>query len=172
YRYRNRQTMQNSMRFENAQKRHALNTLNPATLNWWKERDLTWLYGPWQSESRGPGEVSNRGSPDALSSLPSVHRKPIWKWKSTSAAILGGVQSQISLLQRADGLLRAQLETSTVVQQRESSTDPTANFSSFVRSATSTLPEGRKRYSFANSQPPTPCEIEHGRFNDQVQQIE
>ncbi|KIW89154.1 uncharacterized protein Z519_10006 [Cladophialophora bantiana CBS 173.52] len=96
-------------------------------MNWWKERDLTCL-SAHGSQNLGAW----RASPSGNGSPP-------------SAAIFGGFQSQGSLLQRADARLRAQSETSTVEQQRESLTDPTSNFSSYVRSAISTLPEGRKR---------------------------
>ena len=61
-----RQTMESSARLENAawrfwaQIRGTLKTTNPASLNWLKDHDITWLYGPFQSEHRGPGEDSER----------------------------------------------------------------------------------------------------------------
>ncbi|KAJ5458926.1 hypothetical protein N7530_010870 [Penicillium desertorum] len=84
----------NGVRLENASWRtwakakHNLKTISPESLNWLKDCDVTWLYGPLKSSVE--------------------HRKPILKKKTASEAILQRSLSQHTLLQHAGAILKAQ----------------------------------------------------------------
>lgn len=168
-----RQLMATSWRLENAawrfwaQKRDALKTVSPESLKWLKCCDITWLYGPLQTESRSAEEGSTRASPVSLGSLPSAHKNSILKWKSSSAAILEESQSQRSLVQQA-ALLKAKEETSVFEQRRASMSDPASSYSSHGR----TPPQSFQLYTFASYYPSAPLEIKHVSFYEVVGQVQ
>jgi len=94
-----RQTISNSVRLENAlwrtwvKAKHNLKTITPETLNWFKDCDMTWLYGPLQMDKKkatntSPSPINSGGSPLSHSSS-FMSKKPILKKKSALAAILG-----------------------------------------------------------------------------------
>src|SRR5690606_17823425 len=87
-----------------------LRTISPEKLNWMKDCDVTWLYGPLQTgrKQRRPAP-SQSPPPSGLSSSNSfMDRKPILKKRTASEAILQRSLSQHTLLKHAGAILQAQ----------------------------------------------------------------
>lgn len=109
----------NSERLENAswrtwmKARNNLRTISPESLNWLKDCDVTWLYGPLQ---QGPGSnpltSSNTYAPSSslskTNSLVSLIKKPILKKRSMSEVMLQRSLSNASLLKQAAAAVQAQ----------------------------------------------------------------
>lgn len=102
----------NGVRLENAswrtwaKSKYGLRTVSPETLNWLKDCDVTWLYGPLQTDSK-PNQKPP--PPSGLSSSGSfLDRKSILKKKTASEAILQRSLSQHTLLKHAGAILQAQ----------------------------------------------------------------
>ncbi|KAK7025167.1 DUF1752 domain-containing protein [Favolaschia claudopus] len=78
----------NGMRLENAswrtwwKQRNKLKTISPETLNWLKDSDVTWLYGPLHT-APDPTEVGKLSSAEDRLDLAAKH-KPILKHRSIS----------------------------------------------------------------------------------------
>ncbi|KAJ5466843.1 hypothetical protein N7475_004595 [Penicillium sp. IBT 31633x] len=103
----------NGVRLENASWRtwvkakHNLKTISPESLNWLKDCDVTWLYGPLKSSAERPTSLSP--PPSRLETPTSyLDRKPILKKKTASETILQRSLSQHTLLQHAGAILKAQ----------------------------------------------------------------
>ena len=146
-----RNVFPNSTRLENASWRtwakakNSLKTISPETLNWLKDCDVTWLYGPLQNDHKKPISAPDSPPPSRLSTSSSFlhNKKPILKKKSYSEAILQRSISSHSLLRHASAILQAQ----------ESS--PNAKRAGYER-ATSDFVIGP--YSVASSVLPTPVD--------------
>ncbi|KUL82830.1 hypothetical protein ZTR_09206 [Talaromyces verruculosus] len=102
----------NGVRLENAswrtwaKSKYGLRTVSPETLNWLKDCDVTWLYGPLQTDSKPDQKPP---PPSGLSSSNSfLDRKSILKKKTASEAILQRSLSQHTLLKHAGAILQAQ----------------------------------------------------------------
>ncbi|KAJ9196120.1 hypothetical protein DTO164E3_6417 [Paecilomyces variotii] len=101
----------NAVRLENASWRtwakakYKLRTVSPETLNWLKDCDVTWLYGPLQTENKQP-TVSSTGSRVGTP----ASFKSILKKKTASENILQRSLSQHVLLKHAGAILRAREE--------------------------------------------------------------
>jgi hypothetical protein len=76
-----RETLANHVRLENAlwrswmKNKNHLTTMPPEALNWFKDYDVTWLYGPHQTEGKRAQFMRNASSPlsclsDSASSIP------------------------------------------------------------------------------------------------------
>ncbi|KAF8553587.1 hypothetical protein OG21DRAFT_1463910 [Imleria badia] len=83
----------NGVRLENAswrtwwKQRNGLKTITPETLNWLKDSDVTWLYGPLHTADPTPKPSASAAAALDLSSSPSpalsgIVRKPILKHRS------------------------------------------------------------------------------------------
>ncbi|ESA44010.1 protein phosphatase type 1 complex subunit Hex2/Reg1 [Neurospora crassa OR74A] len=103
----------NSARLENAswrtwmKSKNNLGTVSPETLNWLKDCDVTWLYGPLQT---GPSIHSNTSSNDStrMSKTNSFAKKPILKKRSMSELMLQRSLSASSLVKQAAAAVQAQ----------------------------------------------------------------
>lgn len=102
----------NGVRLENAswrtwaKSKYGLRTVSPETLNWLKDCDVTWLYGPLQTDFK---QNQKPPPPSGLSSSNSfLDRKSILKKKTASEAILQRSLSQHTLLKHAGAILQAQ----------------------------------------------------------------
>ncbi|KAJ5159233.1 uncharacterized protein N7500_008884 [Penicillium coprophilum] len=103
----------NGVRLENASWRtwakakHNLRTISPESLNWLKDCDVTWLYGPLKSSIE---RTTSPSPPPSRLDTPNSYldRKPILKKKTASEAILQRSLSQHTLLQHAGAILKAQ----------------------------------------------------------------
>ncbi|KAK7421024.1 protein phosphatase regulator [Neonectria punicea] len=116
----------NSARLENASWRtwmkakNGLKTISPESLNWLKDCDVTWLYGPLQSGNRPIHDTQTDPSSVSLSktgSLINLHKKPILKKRSMSEVMLQRSLSTASLLKQATAAVQAQ-ETRGILRPR------------------------------------------------------
>ncbi|KAM0563930.1 hypothetical protein ACHAPJ_000138 [Fusarium lateritium] len=107
----------NSARLENASWRtwmkakNNLKTISPESLNWLKDCDVTWLYGPLQSGPKNVHHTHTEPSSVSLSktdSLVNMNKKPILKKRSMSEVMLQRSLSTASLLKQATAAVKAQ----------------------------------------------------------------
>ncbi|KAH7270360.1 uncharacterized protein BKA55DRAFT_497875 [Fusarium redolens] len=123
----------NSARLENASWRtwmkakNNLKTISPESLNWLKDCDVTWLYGPLQSGPKNLHPTHTEPSSVSLSkadSLVNLSKKPILKKRSMSEVMLQRSLSTASLLKQATAAVKAQ-ETRGILRPHlgRSSTD-------------------------------------------------
>ncbi|KAI0553757.1 hypothetical protein F4679DRAFT_435207 [Xylaria curta] len=110
----------NAPRLENASWRtwmkakYKLKTVSPETLNWLKDCDVTWLYGPLQTRQSTMLSNSPERSSSTLSRSDSfVHKKPILKKRSMSEIMLQRSISSSSLLKQAAAAVQAQQKGAT-----------------------------------------------------------
>ncbi|KAF1912440.1 hypothetical protein BDU57DRAFT_522710 [Ampelomyces quisqualis] len=156
-----------------------LKTVTPDSLNWLKDVDVTWLYGPMQPASNRFSSQQSSEPASRLSKTNSfIHgvKKPILKKRSMSEAMLQKSLSSSSLVQQAAESVQAQQTSGVTLDLRKprpiigratpdfptSSTmsrgnfwEPTDYFSSKSTSGLHTPSEGEKR---------------HIRFDDKVEQ--
>ncbi|GFP56298.1 uncharacterized protein C227.15 [Trichoderma asperellum] len=96
-----------------------LKTISPETLNWLKDYDVTWLYGPLQSgkhnaaNKTGPPSVSLSKSSslvnlDKMKDKMNSNKKPILKKRSMSEIMLQRSLSTASLVKQAAAAVHAQ----------------------------------------------------------------
>ncbi|PYI07425.1 hypothetical protein BO78DRAFT_92297 [Aspergillus sclerotiicarbonarius CBS 121057] len=110
-----RNVYDNGVRLENASWRTwaklklNLGTVSPEALNWLKDCDVTWLYGPLKTCARRE-KPSNGSPPPSCLETPTMYpdRKPILKKRTASETILQRSLSQHTLLQHAGAILKAQ----------------------------------------------------------------
>lgn len=177
----------NGTRLENASWRswmkakNQLKTVSPETLNWLKDCDVTWLYGPLQTNrSLIPSTGNSSPPPSRLSHSSSfMSKKPILKKKSASAAILERSRSQHSLLQRAGDIIRIQQSSPANGRPilRRGNSDfvlPRYTSSSVVNTPAEHETPGfsTHRTSFGFGEPPTPSECKHVLFDEEVRQVQ
>lgn len=118
----NRDEFGNSARLENASWRtwikakNNLKTVSPETLNWLKDCDVTWLYGPLltgkKTFSSAPPEEQATSSTGMSKSNSFIHsqskKKPILKKRSMSEVMLQKSISASSLIKQAAAAVQAQ----------------------------------------------------------------
>ncbi|GAP83461.2 putative hex2 protein [Rosellinia necatrix] len=105
----------NAPRLENASWRtwmkakYGLKTVSPETLNWLKDCDVTWLYGPLQTRqcTMFP-DGAEQGASMSSGSDSFIHKKPILKKRSMSEIMLQRSLSSSSLLKQAAAAVQAQ----------------------------------------------------------------
>ncbi|KAH7359020.1 protein phosphatase type 1 complex subunit Hex2/Reg1 [Plectosphaerella cucumerina] len=110
-----RSEVTNSARLENASWRtwvkakNNLKTVSPEALNWLKDCDVTWLYGPLQT---GGNALAEDGSPQNSAILSKndsfINKKPILKKRSMSEVMLQRSLSASSLVKTAAAAVQAQ----------------------------------------------------------------
>ncbi|OAA45526.1 HEX2 protein-like protein [Metarhizium rileyi] len=107
----------NSARLENAswrtwmKARNNLKTISPEELNWLKDCDVTWLYGPLQCGPKNVNPTGTEPSSVTLSktdSLINLTKKPILKKRSMSEVMLQRSLVSASLLKQATAAVQAQ----------------------------------------------------------------
>ncbi|KAK3362102.1 hypothetical protein B0T24DRAFT_104361 [Lasiosphaeria ovina] len=105
----------NSARLENAswrtwmKSKNKLSTVSPETLNWLKDCDVTWLYGPLQTGTANLHTKHMNPSSSRLSKSNSfVNKKPILKKRSMSEIMLQRSLSASSLVKQAAAAVQAQ----------------------------------------------------------------
>ena len=181
-----RKDINNCTRLENAswrtwtKSKNKLKTISPESLNWLKDCDVTWLYGPLQT---GPSHLLSTTTPppSRLSHSSSfINKKPILKKKSASAVILERSRSQHSLLQRAGEIIRVQ-QSSPALGGRPNFRRHTSGFSlaAYTDSSVANTPADTDgsdytgtRSSFAFPESQTPLDCKHVNFNDEVRQVQ
>ncbi|KHJ32332.1 putative protein phosphatase type 1 complex subunit hex2 reg1 [Erysiphe necator] len=112
-----RKSYSNAPRLENASWRswvkakYKLKTVSPETLNWLKDCDVTWLYGPLQTSTEPlcNAPYTSPASCNRLSKNNSfLNKKPILKKRSMSELMLQQSLSTSSLLKQAAAAVQAQ----------------------------------------------------------------
>ncbi|KAL8730661.1 MAG: hypothetical protein Q9166_003974 [cf. Caloplaca sp. 2 TL-2023] len=171
----------NSTRLENAswrtwaKSKNRLQTVSPETLNWMKDHDVTWLYGPLQTDAGRPLLPSSGPDTSGLSRSNSfASKKPILKKRSLSELMLRRSVSSSTLIQQATDALQAQqpgrrLRDRPVLEERAlsdfvTSSNPETPSSPSNEGGSSTLP------SSSTSGHQTPCTKRHIHFNNKVEQ--
>lgn len=177
-----RKTINNSVRLENAawrtwmKAKYSLRTITPESLNWLKDCDVTWLYGPLQVDTRKSLSGVHSPPPSHLSTSSSfLCKKPILKKKSASAAILERSRSQQSLLQRASEIIRVQQASPAHSRPSLRRTGTDFTLPSFTGSSVANTPAEHDTSStrtLSFPEPPTPSESKHVLFNEEVRQVQ
>ncbi|KAK0730497.1 hypothetical protein B0H67DRAFT_638994 [Lasiosphaeris hirsuta] len=104
----------NAARLENAswrtwmKSKNKLSTVSPETLNWLKDCDVTWLYGPLQTGSANLHPIHTDSNSGRLSKSNSFVKKPILKKRSMSEIMLQRSLSASSLVKQAAAAVQAQ----------------------------------------------------------------
>ncbi|KAK4212488.1 hypothetical protein QBC37DRAFT_287859 [Rhypophila decipiens] len=105
----------NSARLENAswrtwmKSKYKLSTVSPETLNWLKDCDVTWLYGPLQTGTASMNPIHTEMNSARLSKSSSfANKKPILKKRSMSELMLQRSLSASSLVKQAAAAVQAQ----------------------------------------------------------------
>ncbi|KAL9111963.1 MAG: hypothetical protein Q9227_003583 [Pyrenula ochraceoflavens] len=140
-----------------------------------KDCDVTWLYGPLQTEMKKPLSTTASPPPSRLSKTNSFSsKKPILKKKSASEAILQRSVSTHSLLRQAGAILQAQeMGTNRRPQLHRASSD----FSSlpFSRASSLETPTDGPIFSSLSSESSSgltsPSERRHIHFDNEVKQM-
>lgn len=93
-----------------AKSQFKLKTVSPETLNWLKDCDVTWLYGPLQPASN---RIASKHASEPASRLSKTnsflhHKKPILKKRSMSEVMLQNSLSASSLVKQAAAAVQAQ----------------------------------------------------------------
>ncbi|KAJ5684845.1 uncharacterized protein N7477_001190 [Penicillium maclennaniae] len=167
----------NGVRLENASWRtwakakHNLGTISPETLNWLKDCDVTWLYGPLKTSSSTDDSASDVSPPPSRLDTPNSYmdRKPILKKKTASEAMLQRSLSQHTLLQHAGAILKAQEAVNGWARPPlvRSNTDLDHIHH---RTGSSTYSTGKTLTTATSSGLTSPSERRHIHFNDEVEQ--
>ncbi|KAK4452989.1 hypotheticall protein [Podospora aff. communis PSN243] len=104
----------NAARLENAswrtwmKSKNKLSTVSPETLNWLKDCDVTWLYGPLQTGTANLHPIHTDSNSRRLSKSSSFVKKPILKKRSMSEIMLQRSLSTSSLVKQAAAAVQAQ----------------------------------------------------------------
>lgn len=182
-----RGNLANGTRLENASWRswvkakNQLKTVSPEALNWLKDCDVTWLYGPLQTNTSTTQSTTNTSPPPSRISHSSsfISKKPILKKKSASAVILERSRSQHSLLQRASDIIRIQQSSPAhgrpILRRGHSDfTLPRYADSSVANTpAEQDVAASSGTHSFfAFPDVPTPSECKHVLFDEEVRQVQ
>ncbi|KAF2855503.1 hypothetical protein T440DRAFT_474907 [Plenodomus tracheiphilus IPT5] len=162
-----------------AKSQFKLKTVSPETLNWLKDVDVTWLYGPMQpasnrfcsqQSSEPASRLSKRGS------FVNGVKKPILKKRSMSEAMLQKSLSTSSLLQQAADSVQAQQTTGATLELRRPrpiigrATPDFPTSSTLSRGLTWEGTDYFTSKSTSGLQTPDLGEKKHIRFDDKVEQ--
>ncbi|KAF1944082.1 hypothetical protein EJ02DRAFT_372207 [Clathrospora elynae] len=162
-----------------AKSQFKLRTVSPETLNWLKDVDVTWLYGPMQPASnrfcsQQTSEPASRLS--KANSFVNGVKKPILKKRSMSEAMLQRSLSSSSLVQQAAESVQAQQKTGVTLELRRPrpiTGRVTPDFSTSSTISRGLLWEGTDYFSSKSTsglQTPEHGEKRHIRFDDKVEQ--
>ncbi|KAM0714850.1 hypothetical protein Q7P37_009314 [Cladosporium fusiforme] len=151
--------------------KYHLPTVSPETLNWLKESDVTWLYGPLKPANKHPITHHESTTSTAVSRNASfTHKKPILKKRSMSEVMLQRSISASSLLKQAAASIEAQGRRSALKKSHE------RTYSDFVPGPNSEVPSRDQidyftSKSTSTSDTPSDCrEKRHIRFDEKVEQ--
>ncbi|KAF2277485.1 uncharacterized protein EI97DRAFT_449591 [Westerdykella ornata] len=161
-----------------AKNQFKLKTVSPETLDWAKELDVAWLYGPLQpasnrSVSLNPSEPTSRIS--KTNSF--VQKKPILKKRSMSEVMLQNSISASSLVKQAAAAVQAQQRAGgTPLEPRRPrpilAQTPSDYFTSAIPSRTASRdpPDYFSSRSTSGLHTPECGERKHIRFDEKVEQ--
>ncbi|KAJ5981910.1 hypothetical protein N7451_012010 [Penicillium sp. IBT 35674x] len=164
----------NGVRLENASWRtwakakHNLGTVPPGALDWLKDCDVTWLYGPLKTSSSTEGSTLDVSPSLGRIKTPSFHldRKPILKKKTASETMLQRSLSRRSRLQHTRAILEAQEAVGWAQPALISSNFDLDHACHRTESSTYSMNGTLTTVSSLT----WPSEQRHVRFNDEVEQ--
>ncbi|GCB24058.1 uncharacterized protein C227.15 [Aspergillus awamori] len=171
-----RNVYDNGTRLENASWRTwaklklNLGTVSPEALNWLKDCDVTWLYGPLKTCSKRE-KAFNGSPPPSRLETPTLYpdRKPILKKRTASETILQRSLSQHTLLQHAGAILKAQ--EAEINRNRPPLQRASSEFGHLLSKSSTTPVGGTVKGTATNtSTSATPSERRHIHFNNEVVQ--
>lgn len=175
-----RKAYNNSARLENAswrtwmKSKNKLKTVSPETLNWLKDCDVTWLYGPLQC---GTEKVLKTSSPTNSSRISKnnsfLNKKPILKKRSMSEIMLQRSLSSSSLVKQAAAAVQAQQNAGDGDFDRPGIERTTSDYVAFPFSSRRLSRENTSVLSSVASSglvTPGTGERKHIHFNEQVEQ--
>ncbi|KAF8248623.1 hypothetical protein K440DRAFT_599902 [Wilcoxina mikolae CBS 423.85] len=172
----NRKVHSNASRLENAswrtwaQKMNHLRTVSADKLNWMKDCDVTWLYGPL---SIGKDKISPSPSASPADTKLQIYKtKPILKKRSMSEMMLQKSLSTSSLLKQATAVIESQQFIRLYPPSRPDivAHANSTNSSLSCRSNLSSLLNTSDITSAYSTGCQSPATKRHIHFNDQVQQ--
>ncbi|KAF2146498.1 uncharacterized protein K452DRAFT_219146 [Aplosporella prunicola CBS 121167] len=176
----NRKTYGQRSRLENAswrtwaKSKYRLRTVSPETLNWLKDCDVTWLYGPLQTSNSSFANHVSEASSHISKNNSFINKKPILKKRSMSEVMLQRSISSSSLLKQAAAAVQAQQEDSTpTVQLQTRPHYPRAASSIMSIPSKSTSREATDYFtsrSTSGISTPGTGEKKHIRFDEKVEQ--
>lgn len=140
-----------------------------------KDHDVTWLYGPLQTDAGKPLNLESALATSSLSrSNPFASKKPILKKRSLSELMLQRSISSSTLIQQATDALQAQQR---VQRLRDRPVLGERTLSDFVTSSNPETPSTPSNEGDPSTQPSTstsgrqtPCTKRHIHFNNKVEQ--
>lgn len=151
-----------------AKSKYQLRTVSPETLNWLKESDVTWLYGPLKpAQSHPVTSEGNQSEPNSQMSKSNSFcvKKPILKKRSMSEVMLQKSLSTSSLVKQAAAAVEA--------QQSRPARMAISNHLSETPSTDPTLDYFTSRSTSNTTTPSAACECKHDkhiRFDEKVEQ--
>lgn len=175
----NKNEYSNAARLENAswrtwmKSKNKLKTVSPETLNWLKDCDVTWLYGPLQTGSASISHYHNGPNSARLSKSNSfVNKKPILKKRSMSELMLQRSLSTSSLVKQAATAVQAQQKEGGRVGRRPGLERAATDYNTFPFSSRRISHENTNLAPSASSSGiVSPSgEKKHIHFNEQVAQ--
>uniref|UniRef100_A0A8H7NKV0 Nitrogen regulatory protein areA GATA-like domain-containing protein n=1 Tax=Bionectria ochroleuca TaxID=29856 RepID=A0A8H7NKV0_BIOOC len=167
---------EHSGRLENASWRtwmkvkYKLKAVSPETINWLKDCDVTWLYGPLQSRTKPVHDAHTEVSSDSLSktdSLANLNKKPILKKRSMSKVMLQRTISNASLLKQAAAAVQTQ--EARGIMRPSNSRRGTVDYFAYPFSSSRMGDESRDPTTSTESSGIT-SPRKHIHFNEQVEQ--
>ncbi|KAK1757493.1 hypothetical protein QBC47DRAFT_157468 [Echria macrotheca] len=169
----------NAARLENAswrtwmKSKNKLSTVSPETLNWLKDCDVTWLYGPLQTGSASLHAGHTGQNSGRLSKSNSFVKKPILKKRSMSEIMLQRSLSASSLVKQAAAAVQAQQKEGIKrIGRRPGLERATTDFVAFPFSSRGVSHDNTSLFPSAISSGLTSPsgERKHIHFNEQVAQ--
>ncbi|KAL2133482.1 hypothetical protein VTI74DRAFT_2287 [Chaetomium olivicolor] len=171
----------NAARLENAswrtwmKSKNKLSTVSPETLNWLKDCDVTWLYGPLQTGTSSLHNTSTNSTSAGLSKSNSfVDKKPILKKRSMSEIMLQRSLSTSSLVKQAAAAVQAQQQKGCLKRtgRRPGFDRANTDYITFPFSSRGLSHDGTSLFPSARSSGITSPsgERKHIHFNEQVSQ--
>ncbi|KAF2707801.1 hypothetical protein K504DRAFT_383483 [Pleomassaria siparia CBS 279.74] len=161
-----------------AKSQFKLKTVSPETLNWLKDCDVTWLYGPLQPASnRSYSQHASEPVSHLSKNNSFISKKPILKKRSMSEAMLQKSLSASSLLKQAAAAVQAQQQAnSPALERRRYRPILSRVVSDFATSSIPSRTTSRDPTDYFSSQStsglqtPDQSERRHIRFDDNVEQ--
>ncbi|KAL9100688.1 MAG: hypothetical protein Q9163_003964 [Psora crenata] len=176
-----RKVYSNSIRLENAswrtwaKSKYRLTTISPDSLNWMKDHDVTWLYGPLQTGTSNPLVAQSTPPASQLSRSNSFgSKKPILKKRSLSEIMLQRSLSSSTLMKQATDALRAQQPGKILCDRPRMGSRAASDVTAFSGPQSpltrATTHPGSSDLSVSSSGLQTPSIRRHIHFNNEVEQ--
>ncbi|KAF2187026.1 hypothetical protein K469DRAFT_629864 [Zopfia rhizophila CBS 207.26] len=160
-----------------AKSQFKLKTVSPETLNWLKDCDVTWLYGPLQPAiNRTYSQHASEPVSRLSKSNSFLNKKPILKKRSMSEVMLQKSLSASSLVKQAAAAVQAQQADGLLLERRRPRPVIGRAASDFVPSSIPSQTISRDPTDYFSSrstsglQTPEHSERRHIRFDDKVEQ--